>query len=56
MTKEQEIIKHLIIELEFVANNPEARAAKTASEYAADLLFALKIQTNPEAVKKWVAA
>ena len=56
MTKEQEILNHLITELEFVSKNPDARQAKTAAEYADDLLFALKIQMNPEAVKKWVAA
>lgn len=53
MTKEQRIIQSLITELEFVANNPNARSAKSIAEYADDLLFAIKVQMKPEAVKKW---
>lgn len=42
-TKEQKIIDALLKELEFVSKNPDARAAKSVSQYADHLLFAIKI-------------
>lgn len=38
------IIEKLKIELEFVAKNPNSRGARTASEYAADLLAFIHAQ------------
>lgn len=55
-SKEQKIIEALVTELEFVSKNPNARSAKTVAEYADDLLFAIKVQMKPEAVKEWVSA
>ena len=51
-SKEQQIIEALVKELEFASKNPNSRNEKIVAEYADDLLFAIKMQMKPEAVKE----